>query len=295
MVYAKRRYGYRRTYRRGNRTLSTRNIFNNKGARAQASQLYRLNRKVNSIYRQCKPELKIRESDKQQYSLTSYEYNDDSPANVQVDFTRPLSPGRITTISMPSIGEYDNDMTGNVINLKDATVYINASYQLVKDARLNSIPNDFSDSTFIRFVFFMTKTPSDDVLEATDLFDLQAPNAMSADLGITTTGSYPAGYRLNTTLPLLEGTASRFTVIKDIRVKVGSMSPDKQLRVKIPLSKYAKYIRNQYTLYGKCQLYIATITSSLEIKGVQDASENYIYAVPRLTVSHFAKLAYTDP
>ena len=58
MAYA-RRSTYRRKGRRGNRTLSTRRIFNNKSAKAQAAQIYALRKSVNRVRRQCKPEVKV--------------------------------------------------------------------------------------------------------------------------------------------------------------------------------------------------------------------------------------------
>lgn len=295
MVYGRRFYKNRRAYRRNSRTLSTRNIFNNKGSRAQASQLYRLNRKVNNIYRACKPELKIIETQPQSFIMTSYAVNYDDPANIQPIFSSPQNPAHVMSISMPDNGDGDNELIGNVCNLRDMTVYLNVNYELIKDSRLNAIPNqNFSDQTFVRFLFFMSKMPNDDVLEPSDLFNLKFPNAM-ADVGITSLGSYPAGYKMNTVLPLLEGTSSRFSILRDIRIKVGSTTPDKQLRVKIPLSRYSKFIKNQYTIFGKCQIYCMAITSSLEMKGIENAEGNYIYAVPRIITNWFTKIAYTDP
>ena len=236
MVYGRYRRSYRKNYRT-RRALSTRNIFNNKGSRSQANQIFRLNRKVNNIYKQCKPELKIIETQPQTFFQIAYETNFDNPANILPNFSNPYNPAHSMSISMPDNGDGDNELIGNVCNLKDMTVFLNVNYDIVKDTRLNSIPNDFSDQSYIRFVFLMSKNPSDELIEPNGIFDITLPNTMNPNLGITTLGTYPAGYRLNTVLPFKEGTASRYTILKDIRVKVGSMSPDKQLRVKIPLSK----------------------------------------------------------
>ena len=254
MVYGRRFYKNRRTYRRNSRTLSTRNIFNNKSSRAQASQLYRLNRKVNNIYRACKPELKIIETQPQSFNMTSYSVNYDDPANLIPIFSSPQNPSRVMSISMPDNGDGDNELIGNVCNLRDMTVFLNVNYELIKDTRLNTISNlAFPDSTFVRFVFFMSKMPNDDVLEPNELFDLKYPNSLQ-DVGITSLGSYPTGYKMNTVLPLLEGTSSRFSILKDIRIKVGSNNTDKQLKVRIPLSRYSKFIKNQYTIFDIFQI-----------------------------------------
>lgn len=295
MWYGRRRYGSRRTYRRGSRTLSTRNIFNNKGARAQAAQLHRLNRKVNSVYRQCKPELKIVTTNPQSHTFASYDYDALDLSNITVDFSTPYNPANVMSISMPEQGDDDNEFTGNVVNLKDMTVYLNVNYDQLRDTRLNSIPTDFSDQAHVRFVFFMSKVPTDDVIEPDDLFNVVTPNVMNPSIGNTTLGSYPPGYKMNTVLPLLDGTASRFTVLRDVRVKVGVMNPDKQLKIKLPLSRYAQYIKNSYTIFGKCKLYCLAITSGLEMKGVTTSGGEYVYAVPRVIVNWFSKIAFTDP
>lgn len=295
VYYGRRRYNYRRKASRGSRNLSTRNIFNNKGARSQAAQIYRLNRKVNSVYRQCKPELKIIQTVPQSHTFTSYEYDSIDPSNITIDFTSPNNPANVMSIDMPSQGDGDNEIVGNVCNLKDMTVYLNVNYDQIRDSRLNSIPSDFSDQAHIRFLFFMSKIPNDDVISPDMLFEVTPPNVMNPSIGNTTLGSYSPGYKMNTVLPLLEGTASRFTILKDIRTKVGVMNPDKQLKIKIPLSRYAKYIQNSYTIFGKCQIYCLAITSGLEMKGVTNSSSEYVYAVPRIITNWFTKIAYTDP
>lgn len=63
MVYGRKRSSNRRKGRRGNRVLSTRRIFNSKGAKAQAAQIYALRKSVNSVRRQCRPEIKERGED----------------------------------------------------------------------------------------------------------------------------------------------------------------------------------------------------------------------------------------
>ncbi|AJD07491.1 putative capsid protein [Odonata-associated circular virus-17] len=68
MAYG-RRSTYRRKGRRGNRSLTTRRIFNNKGAKAQAKQIYALKRAVNRVRAQCKPEVKYVKSETQNRAL----------------------------------------------------------------------------------------------------------------------------------------------------------------------------------------------------------------------------------
>lgn len=60
MPYRRYKFGrkrYYRKYRRG--TLSTRNIYLNRSSRSQATQIAAIKRKVNKVYRACKPEKKF--------------------------------------------------------------------------------------------------------------------------------------------------------------------------------------------------------------------------------------------
>lgn len=294
MVYGKYRRSYRKSYRT-RRTLSTRNIFNNKGSRSQANQIFRLNRKVNNIYRQCKPELKIKTTEPQSYTQSAYGFTDINPSDVHVYFNDSRDPSHDMSIQLPENGDGDDDLVGNVCNMKDITTYINIKYELIKDIRLNSLPQEFSDQSMIRFIFFLSRTPNDDVVEPSDLFDLTKPNTLSGEMNGQTLGSYPPGYNLNTVLPLNPGTASKYIILKDIRCKLGVLNPDKQLKIRIPLGKYAKFIKDQYTIFGKGTIRCFAITSSLDVKGIRDSENNYIYAVPQFRVNWFSKIAYTDP
>ena len=94
-----------RKVRRGNRTLSTRRIFNNKGAKAQAAQIYALRKSVNRVRRQCLPEVKEVEGIYDNRLLAESEI--------------PLTPEpwyRLDT-PLPNLGSDDNQRIGNVVKL----------------------------------------------------------------------------------------------------------------------------------------------------------------------------------
>ena len=118
------RYGYRRRYngrktgRRGSGRLSTRNIFNNKGSKAQAKQIYALRRAVNRVRSQCQPEVKICRSsiDNRGLALSSTA----TPGTVKHSaFTHP----------MPSIGNSDSTRIGNKIKLVSPKVFVGLQYR----------------------------------------------------------------------------------------------------------------------------------------------------------------------
>nr|QXN75478.1 MAG: capsid protein [Virus sp.] len=104
MAYA-RRSTYRRKGRRGNRTLSTRRIFANKGARSQAKQIYALRKSVNRVRRQCRPEVKEVEGIYDNRLLSEAEL--------------PLTPEpwyRLAT-PLPELGTDDGQRIGNIVKL----------------------------------------------------------------------------------------------------------------------------------------------------------------------------------
>ena len=117
MAYA-RRSTYRRKGRRGHRALSTRRIFNNKSAKAQAKQIYALRRAVNRVRSQCQPEVKICRSsiDNRGLALSSTA----TPGTVKYsNFTLPL----------PSVGNSDSTRIGNKIKLVNPKVFVGLQYR----------------------------------------------------------------------------------------------------------------------------------------------------------------------
>lgn len=140
MTYAKRRY-----YKRRNNQLSTKRIFNNKGAKAQAKQIYALKKQVRRINKRFKPETKVVES----------------AANIQnYGFGYFGTPGQIQdqTIDMPlpAIGAGDNNRIGNLVTMVGPKVYLNAAYTefyntLKTGFSVNKIPLSSSGITFRLF------------------------------------------------------------------------------------------------------------------------------------------------
>lgn len=100
-----RRSTYRRKGRRGNRTLSTRRIFNNKGAKAQAAQIYALRKSVNRVRRQCLPEVK------------EVETNYDNRLLAEADIPLVPEPWYRLDTPTPALGTGDTERIGNIIKL----------------------------------------------------------------------------------------------------------------------------------------------------------------------------------
>lgn len=110
-----RRSTYRRKGRRGSRTLTTRRIFNNKSAKAQAGQIYALKKRVNRMYNSLKPEVKVVESD----AYNAFQF----------------LPGTTTTWSTamitPGVGNTDSTRIGSRIRIVKPTLFVSAKYNRI--------------------------------------------------------------------------------------------------------------------------------------------------------------------
>lgn len=118
MAYAKRMFKrYRKNFRNG-RTLTTRNIFNNKGARSQARQINALKKRINAVNKKCSPEVKVVESN----DTTSIGF----AANNSITGTQQAY---LTTIPVPNEGTSDSTRIGDKIKLLPAEVFMTLQYE----------------------------------------------------------------------------------------------------------------------------------------------------------------------
>lgn len=135
---------YRRRYvrysRRRRSGLSTRSIFSRKGASAQANQIYALRRRVNKVYRRCKPEIKSQFTDS-----GTFEFNSSATGSVW----RLLSPEIISS------GTGNDSRTGNFIRCKDS---YNLSFEYYNNSTTGYHDSE-SSGTQIRMILFQSKEP----------------------------------------------------------------------------------------------------------------------------------------
>nr|QXN75472.1 MAG: capsid protein [Virus sp.] len=117
-----RRSTYRRKARRGSRTLSTRRIFNNKGAKAQAAQIYALRKSVNRVRRQCRPEIKEVNTSFDNRLLGQYISGSGTPDTVS---------DAVFATPMPTVGNGDNNRIGDLIRLLPLKFRMNLQYREV--------------------------------------------------------------------------------------------------------------------------------------------------------------------
>lgn len=295
MAYGRRRSSYRRKGRRSNGSLSSRNVYLNKGARAQAKQIMALKRKINRVYRATRPEVKIAYTIPEQHRWSDYQYVVSQEGYVSPDFSLPVEQARLYDLGLPDLGTGDDEMVGNTVNLLPPTVYMNFNMNQVLDMRIanNVVAQNFNEWTraSVRCVFFMSKT----VMEHFPIIDniVNVSNATANPGG--TSGLYGPMYELNTVNPLADEISSRYKVLKDIRFQLTYDKPVKNLKVKLPVGKIRKFVKSaQEADFSKGAIYCVVIVSGNKTQSLQSGSQQ-VYFVPVVNSTFYAKLPYTDP
>lgn len=265
MAYGRRRRSTRRTYRRGRRTLSTRNIFGNKSARAQARQISTLKRRISNVYRQCRPETKLKEG---AVVTLNIPYDD-------------LTPYALYTVDMPSPGIGDDQMVGNVCNIKDVHVYIDAEidarYTAPQYALYGGMPGNLS----YRIITFATKVLSDNSPAVPDI--LVAPDY----------NTNVNEYMLNSVRPLNEGISSKYDILYDRTFRLTNAQVSRKHHILVKGSRIRKYVNSQYMNFGKAQLYVLLVPVLSFPEEILDVSSPPINPITIFRIMD--KIAYTDP
>lgn len=273
MAYGNRRSTYRRKGRRGNRALSTRRIFNNKSARSQAKQIYALKRRINRVYRATKPEVKV---------LEQGQYN-----------ALQLLPGQMTSFSevflRPELGTGDDQRTGNVVNLKAATLFLSAKYSMTTRTS-SGIPFynvvNGSPGAGLRVIAVQTKVAR----AAAPTLQSVLHNAISDSAG----GIYSMA---NLKIPFEDGITTSYHVLLDRVYQFSNNRPIISKRINIrPAMKTYRWDppSGSYDIeyqYPAGAIFVFFIQGGLEASGSDLTTADYT----SISMSYTMKLAYTDP
>ena len=157
-----RRSTYRRKGRRGSRTLSTRRIFNNKGAKAQAAQIYALRKSVNRIARSNRPEIKELSS---QYDNRLFGAVNVSTMSTNFRFDGPL----------PSLGTGDNQRIGNIVKILPLkwrmTLQYREQFDTAQQSTIWNVPPLPTNGFQVRFIAIQAKAASNEQPTLSDILD----------------------------------------------------------------------------------------------------------------------------
>lgn len=217
MVYARRRRVGRRAGRRGARTLTTRNIFNRKGARAQAAQISALKKRINRVYRRTKPEFKVLRSATENRAFGYATTNGPSF----------LDRYALLGINLPSEGTADSQRIGNKLSLYPVNFFMNVRYTETNEIISNVYPYIQhplkTTGMMLRFVAVQAiaaeaapPTPSD-IFQGAYLDDSDStPDSM-----------------MMMTMPFKNGITTKYKILKDKRIRVNQDNPIYAARFKV--------------------------------------------------------------
>lgn len=217
------RYGrstYRRKGRRGNRSLSTRRIFNNKGAKAQAKQIFALRKSINRVAKQCRPEYKLIRTDTEN---RGFGYDGTSSVVVYPNLLNAL----IAPIVRPAEGTSDSQRIGNKISITPLTFFMNVQYKHINEIVSNIYPytqNPIASSGLVmRFVAVQAMSATDTMPGIGDIFafDYTAPGTLPQDL------------MMMMTMPFKNGITARYKILKDKRYFINEDKPILAKRIKV--------------------------------------------------------------
>lgn len=174
MAYGRRRSMYRRKGRRGNRTLSTRRIFNNKGAKAQAKQIYALRRSVNRVARMCKPEVKLARSD-QIHGIIGLN-------NIYIGAT--VSNLQTYAAPVPALGTNDGSRIGNLISALPLKVSFASQYKKIINSVTTPVASKLTDTSGgVRMIVVQSKVATSTAPVLTDILS-HTPTTLADSVGI---------------------------------------------------------------------------------------------------------------
>ena len=205
MPYGRRRVGRygRRRYR--SRVLSTRNIYARRSSMSQATQIAALKRKVNKVYKACKPEMKVCHGD---------------------TFEQTFSNGAIATNYTGWVAPYiyngpaDNQRIGDVIWRRDEyelrLTYANNA------AATSGLHNNETSCAQMRFICGIWKDPK---------ADNSYPNISDV---IYNYGSTGVAYRALMVEPLKDGITLDHRICYDKVFSVSLSIPQRLVRIRTP-------------------------------------------------------------
>lgn len=270
-----RRSTYRRKGRRGNRTLSTRRIFNNKGAKAQAAQIYALRKSVNRVRRQCRPEVKEVNTEINNRLLGVYHSGTGAPPTV--------SDARFDT-PMPVLGTGDNNRIGDLIKILPLKFRMSLQYREIygtaEGATQWTIPKLPTHGMQVRVIAIQAKASMNSAPILSDVLETYNTNYDY----ITTSGNMVQHFKT--------GITSRFNILFN---KVYSVSEDKpQLSRNLIIHPKIRSVRwEQGYTYPRGQIFLFFFQGGAVSRTVI-ADPNNLYDYNGTDVTFFFTQPYTD-
>lgn len=272
----KKRYYKKRYYKR--KTLKKSNIFSQKGAKAQAKQIYALNKKVNYLSHINKPETQIKE-------WVMIERRNSDPPTEQEPNPAVINEwhGHYYIYEDGLLGDAGYVMNGNILRPYNINIYgtfVNEMYSLnVTHSQTTNVFNyDVPLTGYLKII--VCKLPGGN--QGKELGQITKPFGQNADFGLING-------------PLIEDVSHSLKIVKTKVVKINNKDPIKNFRITIKnpgayqqgvsSSTQPPLFKNEYLIY--MQYYAPDLLRVVQ-NGV---GKNY---GPRHAVHMACKMAFTD-
>ena len=207
--YANKRNSKRRYYKR-RRTFSRYNTYRHRSSKAQAYQIYNLNKKINRVYKLTKPEIQIYSDDD----------NNGGTPHFDFDLTTSNVDGYRAAL-LPVITRANGCFCGHYARIKDVQMTFTIEFMG------NPAETPQAQTCGLRLIFFRVKS---DIVE----------NPSRTDI-LKIVNDKPNNYYLN--CPLESGFSTRYKLVKDFRTVMTPQSgPAKSFKIsfKYPYSLQSK-------------------------------------------------------
>lgn len=255
MVYKKRTYKKRRYYRR--KKLSKANIFGNKSAKGQAKQIYSLNKKINRIEKQTKPEMKIYENTN--WMEDSIDCRGDSGSVIKTDYKFVFN----TLKSLLDPFSYD----GKICRINTLMMIFNMSIARSAQNNYDALPQD----AYVRIT--IQRIPK----------QLDRTTERIVSLHTLYGGTDGALYRVKG--PLCQGCTAQGKILYDHTFKLSDKNTMKLVKVKF--NNFVLRNANQDNYFDAGELYVMYTLYNASGSNVQPSP-----AVVKITSG--VKVAYVD-
>lgn len=274
MRYAKRSRS-RKSGRRGHRTLSTRRIFNNKGAKAQAAQIYALRKSVNRVRRQCRPEIKEVNTSFDNRLLGQYFSSSGAPVTVS---------DAVFATPMPTVGTGDNNRIGDLIKILPLkfrmTLQYREVYGTVEGSTVWNVPELPTHGMQVRVIAVQAKASMNSAPTLAEILESYSTNYDY----LTTSGQMVQQFK--------NGITARFHILLN---RVYSTSQDKpQLARTLNIVPRIRSVRwEQGYTYPRGQIFLFFFQGGA-VSRVVIADPNNLYDYNATNIMFKMSQAYTD-
>lgn len=209
-----------RTRRYGRRALSTRNIYAHRSNMAQATQIAALKKKVNRVYKACKPEMKVVHGDVFEQTFSN--------GTLATNYKGYVAPEI-------AVGAEDYQRVGNYIWRRDE-YEIRLTYSN-NAASTSGLHNHESSCAQMRFICGIWKDPSSNT---------SFPGISDVIHDYASTGQ---GYRALMVQPLRDGITMKNRIVYDKVFAVGLTKPQTLVRIRTPWysCRYDNYTWNTHS------------------------------------------------